>query len=285
VRKFTTLLVIMIAGGQPSLETLHKWAALRSLIAQPQEPRETSWKPVERIRKAAQEKLHKDAVRLKNLLDRSSRSLFPLSDPLSEDFGSHRWLKGQREEVYSDWLAWILEQLPSPHHILKLFQVKSLMKYSGKISVRREIWVPKGNHERTGRIDLVVEVGDQWMIIIEVKMGSAELADTQKQRNYIRSSKAKSASRILLALSGASPTYEKFSLRQWRSLCILLRRMMPDLKKAGLTLIQRTMILSFVGAIEQNVLGFPGLLKLKLNNSYGMSPDLANYLTNCLRDK
>lgn len=272
----------MNTNRQSCTEILRKWAALRSLMAQPHELRGVSWEPVERIRKVAQAKLHKDAVRIRSLLDRSSRALFPLGDPLSEDFGSHRWLKGKREEVYSDWLAWTLEQLPSPGHIAELFQLQLPVKYSGKISVRREIWVPKGHHEQTGRIDLVVEVGDQWMIIIEVKMGSAELADTQKQRNYLRSRKAKSASKILLALSGASPTYEKFSLRQWRDLCILLRRMMPELKKAGLTLIQRTMILSFVGAIEQNIIGFPGLLKVKLNNSYGMSPDLENHLTNCL---
>lgn len=272
----------MKKNHQSCIEVLHKWAMLRSLVAHADQPQAASWEPVERISEAAQCKLSEDAERLKNLLERSSLSLSPLSDPLAEDFGVHRWLKGKREEVYSDWLAWVLEQLPKPEHIFKIFKIKLQKQYSGEVSVRRERWVPKGDEEEAGRIDLVVEVGDQWAMIIEVKMGLAELADTKKQRKYLRSKKAKVASTVLLALSGESQSYEGFKLRKWEDLCIQLRHMMPDLERAGLSVIQRTMILGFVGAVEQNILDFPGQLKLKLRRKYGMSSALEDYLRKCL---
>ncbi|MGH9879395.1 MAG: hypothetical protein ACRD5H_17325, partial [Nitrososphaerales archaeon] len=190
----------------------------------------------------------------------------------------------QREEVYSDWLAWAIEQLRNPDRIFQIFEVEPPRQYWGIVTVRRERWVPKGQEEQAGKIDLVVEAGDQWAMIIEVKMGSADIADTKKQRKYLRSKKARSASRVLLALSGERPIYEGgFILRKWEDICVRLRRIMPDLRKAGLSVVQRAMILSFVGAVEQNILEFPGQLRLKLGHRYGISSALEDYLDKCLK--
>jgi hypothetical protein len=45
-------------------------------------------------------------------------------DPLNFDLGVHRWLKEDREEAYSDWLKWIIEQLRLPVLVAKIFGIK-----------------------------------------------------------------------------------------------------------------------------------------------------------------
>ena len=50
-------------------------------------------------------------ARLTQLYEDSKLHLFPLSDPLNVLFPLHRQLSSSREEVYSDWLQWILLQV------------------------------------------------------------------------------------------------------------------------------------------------------------------------------
>ena len=45
----------------------------------------------------------------------------PLRDPLHVDAGLNRWQRNDHEEAYSDWLAWILEQLDT-REVLKSFR-------------------------------------------------------------------------------------------------------------------------------------------------------------------
>jgi hypothetical protein len=62
---------------------------------------------------AAKNDSKRAANNLEALLSESSSQLFPrLGDPLDPrlDFGAHRWLKNSREEVYSDWLAWVIQR-------------------------------------------------------------------------------------------------------------------------------------------------------------------------------
>jgi hypothetical protein len=47
----------------------------------------------------------------RDLLSKSNSHLTPLSDPLTCELGLHAWLRPQREESYSMWLQWSLQQL------------------------------------------------------------------------------------------------------------------------------------------------------------------------------
>lgn len=66
-----------------------------------------------------QPKLRLEAERLRRVLRESNRRLRPLFDPLNSDFGLLRWLASGREEAYSDWLEWILEQI-SPRETCRI---------------------------------------------------------------------------------------------------------------------------------------------------------------------
>jgi hypothetical protein len=57
---------------------------------------------------------------LRKALDNSNAALAPLGEPLRLNLGKHRWLSADREESYSDWLAWILQGM-SIIEILRLF--------------------------------------------------------------------------------------------------------------------------------------------------------------------
>jgi hypothetical protein len=65
---------------------------------------------VQKVIQVAREPLLVEGKRLRRLLQRSNTLLAPLADPLLEDFGAHRGLKGGREEAYSAWPIWIVEK-------------------------------------------------------------------------------------------------------------------------------------------------------------------------------
>lgn len=148
-----------------------------------------SWIPVQHIIQAAQVCMELEGDRLRNLLQRSSQYLAPLGDPLLVDFGVHRWLKGQREEAYSDWLAWIVEQINTRERVYRVFGLDPAQssKNHGPISVKRESPVEEGHEGRPGRLDLMVKFGEQVEIVVEVKVTDADFAATAKNLGYRKS--------------------------------------------------------------------------------------------------
>src|SRR5580700_121123 len=86
--------------------TLRTWASLSI-------PGQCSWSPVARmiqIAEAEATKLESGLLALVNASDARFCSI-SLRDPLVVDAGLNRWLREDREEAYSDWLAWIFQQL------------------------------------------------------------------------------------------------------------------------------------------------------------------------------
>lgn len=193
--------------------------------------------------------------KLKDLLHKSRSKLSPLSDPLLVDLGMHRWLLAEREEAYSDWLAWIIEQIPRAETMLRLLNVQDqeLLKFcSGqKIRVRREVVI------NAGRLDLVLEVGHDALLLIEVKMVPADIADTEKQKGYCnwfysQPHKFKPTP-ILLVLEAQKENYHGFVPLRWRQLCVGLRRLFPEIYR-HLEYTKAALVLSFIGAVEANLL-------------------------------
>src|SRR5438270_6206210 len=92
------------------VQALSVWRELGATLVAARQARSVDWGAVRRIIDVAQASFALKADRLEQLLVESRKLLEPFGDPLEVDFGAHRWLAGDREEAYSDWLQWIIQQ-------------------------------------------------------------------------------------------------------------------------------------------------------------------------------
>lgn len=205
-------------------------------------------------------------------------------EPFLFDFSKHPSLVNTREEKYSDYLKWLLDRLFSEaglvHEILsgmlRINDEDILSKCQGKKPrIEREITVPKGHEGQAGRIDLLI-LFDDVVIDIEVKIVDAEFADLAKNKGYRESIKDiypemtySQIHRLLVTDSIYDydqgdkfiPTKQRYHVLRWRDICIFLRRVCfayNVFKNDDLFLGN---ILSFVGSIEQVLLGYMNLTK------------------------
>jgi hypothetical protein len=113
-------------GAQPNYrrltDVLVTWVEqYRTLTAERPLTSLPSWAPAHRLIRSA-ESLDQYALQhLQEALVRSDKQLAPLHDPLALNLGEHRWLSTDREESYSDWLAWVLQCSAGAAEILPLF--------------------------------------------------------------------------------------------------------------------------------------------------------------------
>jgi hypothetical protein len=232
------------------------WADLgvQTVAARQRPRRNCDWDAVDAVITCTREVLIANGKELRGVIELSNDRLKPLADPLVADFGAHRWLADSREESYSDWLHWTVEQLKTPDLVLPLFEVDVPEDLSGKDvepAVRREQWVPEGEPEREGRLDLRIEYPGQPLLVVEIKKTRAEDAYLRALKGYSRSL-PRGSDRRLLVKKAEKPQYAGFIVCSWRHLALRLRR--DALIVADLTV--RAMILAFAGAVEQNLLGF-----------------------------
>ncbi len=137
--------------------------------------------------------LQANQLEIDSLLGRSNRELSPLHDPLRLDFTTNRWFAAQREENYSDWLAWILQNLPVTEtetlfRILDIEDPSLLDRVSEKPQILREASCrrrPPRERRACGYARFVS--GLRILIHVEVKVVNAEAADLGKNENYVRS--------------------------------------------------------------------------------------------------
>ena len=193
--------------------------------------------------------------RLKDILEQSRRELSPLGEPLELNLGSHRWLSADREESYSDWLAWILQGM-SGSQILTLFCLcdESARDLSGPAdSVRREVW---GGQDRT---DIEVSFGSHGFMLIEVKVKDVGAEISCQLLRYAK----KLAGRdnlhlVLLGTAAPEPEVKRcgFIFIRWEVLCQRLRNHANRVKNSDT--LRAAAILIFCGAAEQNLLGLSG---------------------------
>jgi len=218
-----------------------------------------TWEPVEAMLEAATADANKVESTLRSLLKRSDQLLAPLCDPLRANVGLNRWLLHGREEAYSDWLAWVLQQLDS-RQIVRLLRIddERIAKYcrTHRFSVKREHCIPDG------RLDLVIEFGqgrEGAILVIEVKTTSADEADTGKQKGYckwLEGRRVRYKPRpILLVTDAEEGEYEGFAVLAWSGLCIGLRGMLVELQsRRRIGLVRTAMVVAFIGAVESNLL-------------------------------
>ena len=233
-------------------KTLIRWANLSVGRSSPQR----SWAPVQAMLEAAIAESKKVESVLGALLADSDKRLAPLGDPLRADVGLNRWLRDEREEAYSDWFGWILEQL-QPSDVVQLLQIQNgdeemakFCRESARVCIEREVVI------RQGRLDLVVGFDENAVLVIEVKTTSADEAHTAKQEGYfqwLEKELARYKHPILLAVDADRDDYEGFVPLRWADVCIELRRMIPSLL-SRIGTVKAAMIIAFVSAVEMNLL-------------------------------
>jgi hypothetical protein len=251
------------------LEILELWADLYRKQAFQEGLSSKDWQAATELSetaKAAEDLSRRD---LKNLLDRSSGSFHPLADPLTLDFGLHRWLSSEREEAYSDWFAWVLEQMGNFGQIFKLFTVgdKSfpLECASQKPIICRELSILN----RSRRPDLVIYCGDRPLLVVEIKTRSfdEELVRKQLTEYALWANGHQEPPRcffVAVELGEFSCPME-FEPLPWRELSLRVREQVRAWVRAaqerqldGGHFVRAAMALAFCGAVERNLLELSG---------------------------
>ena len=197
-------------------------------------------------------------MHLQEALAGSNAELAPLGEPLRLNLGKHRWLSADREESYSDWLAWILQGMLGSAEILPLFALGDgatgdLLGPAG--TVRREV---RSQHDRT---DIEVQIGKRALLLIEVKVQNTGSELPSQLKRYAQKVADQNVERPLLVLLGTeapelSLDLFGFTFTGWEALCQRLRQYANRVKESEL--LRAAAILIFCGAVEQNLLGFSG---------------------------
>jgi hypothetical protein len=240
-------------------ESLATWASLGRTLRTANQKIVPSWLSVQRLIDVTQPVLQKNRDEARRLLEESNNLLAPLKDPLETRLGLHRWLSGEREEVYSDWLAWIIEQLATPEKIVPLLcgenAAELIRQCAGALNVHREtVFVTAKSVRRT---DIEICFGEKRAILVEVKMVEAHKVAADQLYDQGHYGKA-FEKRLLLVPSGEVDTASKgvdFELVLWRDVCLRLRKLVPSICRENISI--AAMILAFLGAVEQNVLQLP----------------------------
>lgn len=246
--------MILLAEREPQA-VLRRWGRFG---AHPQ----CDWRPARRMVEAARALEVVHLATLGEALRRSAARFAPLDDPLTLDLSTVGLGLCTREESWSDWLAWVLRTIGEPREVLEILGVTSassepLGGSSGdrSVDVFRERSVAHGHDGSAGRVDVWV-AAPGLDVLVELKLGDADEADTAKGAGYARSEP--DAAAVLIALDGSQETYEGgFRLLRWRDLCVALRQRAPAWieTRGPLTV---GLILNFAGAVEQQLLGLPG---------------------------
>ncbi len=238
--------------GLPLLQAQQRHGHRQTLQAWPQQA-------ATRLIEAGRRQLEAERVRLFDLLAASRRRLDLFGEPLGLDFGVHRWLAPEREEAYADWLAWILGRMTA-QEIADLFDVSDLVEDSVASKqltrIHREFRVEQGHEGASGRLDVVVEFPGQAALVLELKRGDADSADTAKQEGYFQAMErsGRKCRYRLLVTDATSEEVHHFKLLRYADLCLGLRcwAVIARHDPRGHTFV--ALVLAFVGAVESNFL-------------------------------
>jgi hypothetical protein len=171
----------------------------------------------------------------------------------------HRQLSASREEVYSDWLQWVLQQVRDLRLIGQILgspKLKLLANSGEPIRIEREVHVPWGYVDQTGRLDVVIYQGAETIAVVEVKTREYSDEDLKKHKGYSEWLTATSpeAELVFLAIEDTNSDTFGFRFISWANVCIALRAIAARLMAAE-QILGTSLVLAFIGAVEQNLLG------------------------------
>jgi hypothetical protein len=209
----------------------------------------------------------------------SNLRLSPLADPLNVLFFLHRQLSSSREEAYSDWFQWVLKQVADTGLLGRILASENPERFANThepILVDREVCVKKGHIGHTGRLDVVIKRGSAWLAVIEVKTQAYAESDLGKHEGYLGSGSSSETEFIFLAVDEADSDLKGFRFLSWADVCVTLRVIAPRLL-APERILGTALILAFVGAVEQNLLGF--IWPVTSSTPIGKVPRMVDHLT------
>jgi hypothetical protein len=260
---------ILVLGSIRMVETtrpleITKWRALRGFVTacerlDSRRPRRVpGWVAASKLARDFHTMSQAVLKPLADAYDRSKKCLFPLSDPLDARFPLHRQLSSDREEVYSDWLQWVLQQFSDPRSLGRILGSPNLARLANpeeSVSVDREITVEHGYAGQTGRLDLVLRQRSRRLIVVEVKTRTYEDADLEKHAGYTESIDSPETEFVFLAVNPPDTGLHGFRFVSWADVCVALRSLARS-RLGSDHVLSTALTLAFVGAVEQNLLGF-----------------------------
>jgi hypothetical protein len=244
---------------------------------------------IEEIVKAFQALVNSEKIHLADLLRITDDRLAPFSDPLRLPFVRHRWLdpRREREESYSDWLAWLLEGMDSADRVLRVFDLED--SAFGAIVRREEPTITREEEFRTSsgelkRLDVVIRFGDAGILLVEVKIREIGVAggagNLPIYRAWLESRQPDPRRRYsILLVPDPMEAPVGWEVRSWDrvSLRLRLQAAVCDVSIPGSRLFA-AMLLCFAGAVEQNLLGLDG------RGDADSAPQTALYLERFLQE-
>lgn len=211
------------------------------------------------------------AKELSDLLTYSSITAFPgLGDPLRLNFGAHRWLSGAREESYSDWLAWIIDQQDRPAEVFSLLGINVSEPTWSRCLVQREVCIPGG------RLDILIRCESQATAVIEIKTAS-EIGSVQLgcYLDWLERQPGPLGVVLIAIDEPRDGDLGEYTFCSWKRISARLRTWAREWLRAGRGL-EAALTLAFCGAVEHNLLGF---------GSHGLNaPRTAQYLGRWLEE-
>lgn len=217
-----------------------------------------------------------------------------VQEPFLMDLSKHPPFSKAREEKFSDYLAWIIEQIAAePAWILKLFNISEKDLDSSKIEGRIPI-IKRENVVAEGRIDILILYEDV-LIDIEVKVVDAESADVAKNAGYRESLKANySMERYkqfhrLLVTGALNDAYNRepedecqwYWVVKWSEVCLRLRQLILESSVLKDKLLLKALVVSFAGSVEQTLLGYQSLTGQKSRNY--IDTESSKYISDLLK--
>ena len=185
------------------------------------------------------------------------------NDPTHTDWSRFRPLRLSREEDWSDWLAYLIEMSDTGVFAQRLLSipVQKQGDYTLPLNVDRE--VSHGEY----RADIVVQWADKSHTHIEVKVGDDDLGKTSATGRAMRSGYRQSPRKwtnFILMLSQQVTYWDGESHDEdgeppvnvitWSDVSVALRQALRSEEQ----LLWKSWAYSFLGAIEQLLVGFPG---------------------------
>jgi len=226
------------------------------------------WDAVSALIAAEDRSMASGRDQLKNLLSCSRQSLAPFHDPLEVPLAGHRWLRLDREEAYSDWLEWVLAELREPGALLSVLGVTFAEQQDPvmrPVIIKREPQIKYGHENHEGRLDLLIQFGASALVVVEVKVTPADASDTDKHTGYCRwlleerrDIPDSMKETVLITPAATKEEYSGFVHVGWSDVCVRLRNLVPEIIADGRTL-SAALILCFIAAVEQNLLGLASI--------------------------
>ncbi len=244
-----------------------RWGAI--LVRQPTEQLSGEWcKSIERIANAFRMLAKTEQTHIADLLETADQRLAPFSDPLRLPFRGNRWLDlgREREESYSDWLAWLLERMESAEEVLRIFNLEDAdfaeSVHDKKPKVCREQQFQSASGELK-RLDIIIEFAQRAILLVEVKVRELEAAggagNLPIYRDWLESriSDPRGRCAILLVPTPMESPYPGWQVRCWDQVSLNLRLQARECAASSPNRrLLSAMLLCFSGAVEQNVLGY-----------------------------